>query len=154
MENIFKLSHLVLYAKGWYKKTDDIWADLLKILKLDDYTPFDKNDVYFIITNAFQNYKCRQTELREVLINITPNNSWKVGYYTKGNAEWLKDLEKIDLPEYNMETAFIYYVLSTIRFIDNKDWIPVTPKCNKYPRAENITINSIYKHFVEKQLTT
>ena len=42
MENIFKLSHVVLYAKGWYQKSDDIWKDLKKILNLDDYSPFDK----------------------------------------------------------------------------------------------------------------
>ena len=32
MEQKFKLTNVVLYAKGWYKKSDDIWEDLKKIL--------------------------------------------------------------------------------------------------------------------------
>jgi hypothetical protein len=39
----FKLTHVVLYAKGWYNSSDDIYADLKEILKLDDYTPLSKN---------------------------------------------------------------------------------------------------------------
>ena len=54
MEQKFKLANVVLYAKGWYKKSDDIWEDLKKILEFDNYTPFTKMDVYSIIVTAFQ----------------------------------------------------------------------------------------------------
>ena len=67
MEQKFKLTNVVLYAKGWYKKSDDIWEDLKKILELDNYTPFTKTDIYSIIVDAFQEsniYKI--TELKEV----------------------------------------------------------------------------------------
>lgn len=37
MDNKFKLANVVLYAKGWYLRTNDIWADLTKILELDGY---------------------------------------------------------------------------------------------------------------------
>ena len=49
MENKFKLTNLVLYAKGWYLKTDDLWADLKNILELDNFTPFNNRDIYSII---------------------------------------------------------------------------------------------------------
>jgi hypothetical protein len=41
----FRLSHVALYSKGWYETSDDVVSDLIKILNLDDYSPFDKNDV-------------------------------------------------------------------------------------------------------------
>ena len=39
----FKLSHTILYAKGWYLKTDDIWGDLERVLLLDDYSAINRN---------------------------------------------------------------------------------------------------------------
>lgn len=89
MENKFKLSHLALYAKGWYNRSDNIWEDLKKILCLDGYTPFTNGDVYSIILGKVQECPSyRWTELREVLIGIHPNNCWKFGYYVKNNSFW------------------------------------------------------------------
>jgi len=150
MKNKFKLTNVVLYAKGWYLRTDDVWEDLKKILQLDNYTPFDKMDVYNIITQAVQNSNIyRWTELREVLNGIHPNNCWKVGYYVKDNHFWSnKNIN--ELPDYDMPTAFIYYVLSNLRFMDKQYWNVQMPKVTKYPRNKNITINSLYEHFVRK----
>jgi hypothetical protein len=146
MEQKFKLTNVVLYAKDWYLRTDDIWADLQKILELDDYTPFNKRDVYEIIVSAFQESGIyRITELREVLSGITPQNSWRYGYYTKSNADWVKDNHL--LPEYDMATAFIYYVISSLRFIENKYWSPQMPKVSKYPKSKDITIRKLYEQF-------
>jgi hypothetical protein len=150
MENKFKLTNVVLYAKGWYLRTDDVFDDLIKILELDNYTPFDKMDVYSIIISATQNSQLyRWTELKEVLNGIHPKNCWKYGYYTKDNADWT-NTPKEQLPEYDMMTAFIYYVLSNLRFIDKSQWNSSMPKVTKYPRASNITINSLYESFVKK----
>lgn len=145
--NKFKLTHVALYAKGWYKQTDNVWEDLIGILKLDDYTPFDRSDVYSIIINSFQNSNL--SSLREVLMGITPDNCWKVNYYTKGNVEWLKEKSKENLPEYEMETAFIYYVLSNLRFIDNTQWEIGLPKYTEYPKARHITIKKVYDTFIK-----
>ncbi len=150
MENKFKLTNLVLYAKGWYLKSDDIWQDLIKILELDNYTPFDKLDVYSIIISAVQESKLyRWTELKEVLNGIHPLNCWKYGYYTNSNCDWIK--ESKTFPEYDMPTAFIYYTLSNLRFIDNTQWNPQMPKYKKYPKSEKITINKLYNHFGKKK---
>ena len=152
MEGKFNLTNVVLYAKGWYLQTDDVWEDLKKILKLDDYTPYAKVDVYTILLNAVQESKIyRWTELREVLIGIHPSTCWKVGYYVKDNHYWANQ-PKEELPDYELETAFIYYVLSNLRFLDSKHWNPQMPKVTKYPKAEHITICKLYEHFCKKDL--
>ena len=51
MEKPFSLENVVLYAKNWYETTDDMWADLLKMLHRDGYVcAKTKNDIYSIIT--------------------------------------------------------------------------------------------------------
>jgi hypothetical protein len=150
MKNKFKLTNLVLYAKGWYLKTDNIWEDLKKILVLDDYSPFTNNDVYSIISSNFQECNLyRWTELKEVLNGIHPNNCWKYGYYTKENVFWSGGKTVAELPDYDMPTAFIYYVLSSLNYMDRNDWNVSLPKYLKYPKSKNITINMIYKQFVK-----
>jgi len=148
METKFKLTNVVLYAKGWYKESNDVWEDLKQILELDDYSPFDKDDVYSIMLTAVQNSNIyRWTELKEVLNGINEANCWKFGYYTK-NCKWVDESEKY--PDYDMKTAFIYYVLSNLRFMETKYWNPKTPKYTKLPKPEHIKIKSVYDFFVKK----
>jgi len=141
---VFPLTNLVLYAKGWYKITDNVWDDLLKILKLDDYVPNDKSDILSIVINAFEKFDIQSSNLREVLFGISPTECWKVGYYVKGH-KWVKDADK--LPEYDLHTAIIYYVLSHLRFIDNEQWVVKTPKYSKYPKNPEIQTKRIIECF-------
>lgn len=148
MEQKFKLTNVVLYAKGWYKKSDDVWEDLKKILELDDYSPYDKMDVYNIILIAVQNSNIyRWIELREVLNGIHPSNCWKYGYYTKKNCSWVNDNE--NLPEYDMPTAFIHYILSNLSQLDREQWNVKIPNYLKYPKSNNITLQKVYEIFVK-----
>lgn len=143
----FKLSNLVLYAKGWYMQTDDIWEDLKKILELDNYTPFDKMDCYSIILTNVQNSGIyRWTELKEIMNGVHPNNCWKYGYYVEENKDWANKNTKIN--KYDLPTAFIYYTLSNLRFMENNQWKPVIPKFNKYPKNKEITFKKVYNVFV------
>ena len=142
----FPLSHFVLYAKGWYKQTDNVWDDLIEILKLDNYSPFDSSDVYNIIVQCFSNFDTRESNLREVLFAIGETNCWKTGYYTKGNAEW-SNKPKEELPDYNMPTAFIHYVLSTFRFMSTDKWVVAIPKYKKYPKNPSITLKKVIDNF-------
>lgn len=145
----FQLAHLVLYAKGWYKKTDDIWEDLKKILVLDDYTPFTKNDVYIVILGCFSRaeFDYRANDLRPVLEGIHPAECWKFGYYTKG-CTWVKNSE--NLPEYDMQTAFIYYVLSKLKFLEMKYYKFAVPKYKLYPKNPNIPLKNVIERFNRK----
>jgi hypothetical protein len=144
----YKLSNLVLYAKGWYHKTDDVWVDLFKILELDDYTPFTKEDIFSIIVSSLEktNFEYRFNDLKEVLFGIYPSECWKVGYYVKENSNW-SNKPKEELPDYDMPTAFIYYVLSNLRFLSNEHWIPKVPQYKKYPKAKHITYKNVFEHF-------
>jgi hypothetical protein len=145
----FPLSNVVLYAKGWYPHTENVWEDLKKVLELDGYTPFTNNDIYYILTGAWERFDIQQSKLREVLIGIHPSECWKIGYYTKG-CTWGTNPEKY--PEYDMPTAFTYYVLSSLRFIDNTRWNPITPKYTKLKRPSNISINKVFTHFIEPKI--
>lgn len=130
---MFKLSNLVLYAKGWYLNTEDIYSDLIKILELDGFTVFSNTDIYYTLLSAVQESNIyRWTELKEVLNGIHPSNCWKSNYkYT----------------EYNIETAFIYYTISNLRFLDNTQWIVKKPEIDKYSMGKNISIEKIKSMF-------
>jgi hypothetical protein len=145
----FKLTHTTLYAKGWYKKSDDVWADLIKILELDNYTPFTRKDVYNILLGHVQECDFRWCELREVMIGIHPNECWKYGYYTKDNFySFVSKTEK--LPEYDMPIAFVYYVLSNLRNLDKNQWENKIPKWTKYPKNPKLTIKDLIEMFNKK----
>ncbi len=135
----FKLSHTILYAKGWYLKTDDIWEDLEKVLLLDDYSAINRDDVFTILLNAVSNSEgYHWTNLRDVMIDILPRNVWKIGYAVKENH--LKgDLIGKDIPEYDVQTAFLYYVLSNFRNLHRDGWIPPKELSNRYPLESGIT---------------
>lgn len=147
MKEKFKLSHVVLYAKGWYEKTDNVWEDLKKILVLDNYTPFTNSDVFSIMVSSFQKIDCRQSELREVLFGIHPSECWKVGYYVKENKDWARKEEQDSLPNYNMPTATIYYILSYLRFIDRENWEEKIPNYKFYPKPKNISNKKVKEVF-------
>jgi len=117
----FRLTNVALYAKGWYEKTDDMYADLKKILALDGYTPFVDNDVYRIIIYAYQDFVTQNTNFRlsVFLDDISQHSCWKHGYFTEGSGWGKKD--EI-LPKYNMQTAVIKKILSDCVSMDNECW--------------------------------
>ena len=65
-------------------------------------------------------------------MGILPYECWKVNY---------------DTTEYNVQTAFLYYVLSILRFLDNKEWKIGTPKYKLYPKNPNITTKQVIDMF-------
>ena len=57
MESNFDLPHVVLYAKGWYERTDDLYNDLRKMLSLDGYGDYkSENDIFEKMINSYSNY--------------------------------------------------------------------------------------------------
>ncbi len=145
---IWTLSHTVLYAKGWYKASEDIFEDLKKILELDGYTPFTNGDVFSILVNNVERFDYREFELKQVLAGIHPKECWKVSYYTNEHT-WIKDFEK--RPKYDYETAIVYYILSTLQFLETANWTPITPKFTKYPKNSELTTKQIIEQFNKKK---
>ena len=48
MENNKKLvmGHVVLYAKGWYKRSNEAWKDYRRVITADGrYNPYTRHDV-------------------------------------------------------------------------------------------------------------
>jgi len=136
IKNKFPLSHVTLYSKGWYNHSENIIFDLIKILELDNYSPFDQRDVVSIIMHRYE--ESFDIDMVNFINDIHPFNCWKVGYYTN-RYEWVKDHQT--LPEYDIYTAIIYKILSDIRFLTNTEWEIKLPKYSKEnKRPENITI--------------
>ncbi len=136
MKNLYKLSHVVLYAKDFYVKSEDVWKDLISILEIEGYTVCSKKDVYEIIINSIEKkeFDYRFNDLREVLRNITPEECWKFGYYTKEHT-WA-DID--NKPDYDMQTAFIFYVLCNLRMLETKYWIVKLPNYTKHPKNQRV----------------
>ena len=102
-----------------------------------------------MLINNFQKLNCRQSELREVLIGIHPLEGWKIGYYTKQS----KGVNtKKELPDYDMPTATIYYILSCLRNFDNEQWNVVTPKYKLHPKPKNISTQKVIEMFNKKTI--
>jgi hypothetical protein len=138
----FKLSHVALYAKGFYIRTDNVIEDLIEILKLDNYTPFDKKDVLNILMKAYQ--KCFEVDLINFISDIQDGNTWKVGYITK-NCPFYKNAV---IKEYDMLEACIYKMLSDVRFLTKEQFVIEFPKYSKKnPRPQNIEIKELYHLF-------
>lgn len=49
-ENKLVLSHVFLYAKGWYQRTKEIWEGYLRCLIADGhYSPYSRSDVAYLL---------------------------------------------------------------------------------------------------------
>lgn len=109
----FKLKNVALYAKGWYKKSEDIWADLKLCLVGDDYTPFTNSDVLCIIIPIIA--ELNEKPIGNFTINLIsethPSNCWKYGYTVKGTP-YSGDSEI----EYDYHEAVLRYFLSELKF--------------------------------------
>lgn len=156
MDNKFKLTNVVLYAKGWYLHTNDIWDDLTKILELDGYNPQNKMDIYNIIINSFETLPdhIHWKKFNSVIIGISPNNLQYIGYKCKEYA-CKNTHEQESLPSYHPAEAFVYYVISNLKFLDTQYWNPKMPRVTKYPRNPDVTIfqlNKSFGHLYKKEM--
>jgi len=146
MENKFKLSHTVLYSKGWYNKTDDIMEDLKKSLILDGYSDMiDSKNVVSIMINRFNDLNF---SLYDILSTISEDNCYRVGYYTNSH-DWVDGHENRD--KFKMEYAIMYYIVSQLRFMNTNDYEFVVPKYSKEnPRPNHITLKQVIDTFNSK----
>lgn len=116
-----KLKHVVLYCKGHYLRTD-IWEDLKKCLEAHEYCPDTHSDVLAIIQAhltelVLAQYNDAKTSVIELLRNIAPYNSWKVGYYHKSSPKFILaniDSKIEELPEYDYQEALLRAYMSRI----------------------------------------
>ena len=150
--NRTELRHVVLYAKHWYKRSKDIWADIKKCLTADGFSGdiFDKNDCLNILVNALEKLvKGKDRQIQAILFGIRPEACWRYGYYTKEHAWALRTLkEGEELPDYNQDVAIVYYCFSHFMSLDKEEWNVGAPDFkNCLPRGEGITGKDVITHF-------
>lgn len=128
----FTLVHTVLYAKGWYKKTD-FWEDIKKCLTADDYSGeyFTNGDCVNVIMGQFQRlvFKEYRASLLNVIRGIQDNEIWKCGYYTTTNCPWIKKDKPTE--QYELNKAIVMYCLSQFSSMERSEF----PDC--YPDFDN-----------------
>lgn len=142
---LFPLSHLMLYTRGWYKQTEDLFEDLKLVLELDGYQPDTKQNIMFIIVNCYGKYI--DIDLVDFLNDIQESQSFRIGHYTNNNS----NPENPYNVEYDINTAIIRKILSDIRFMNTNTWNQCVPCYRKgLKRPDHISIYNIYKQFVKK----
>jgi len=124
----------MLYAKGWYKSTDDIIRDLQFSLTLDGFSGelFSKGDIAnFLIEKCSKlSGECFHFEITQVLNGIRPEYTWKTGYYHNESPNIFTKDEWREC-DYDYDLAIIKYCLSGLRFLETEKWIPVKPTYGK-----------------------
>jgi hypothetical protein len=134
----FPLIDVVLYAKGHYKRTNSIWYDMALCLwkNGEGFGPFCYSDCI----NKTPQQECYDSRIgiceivcsriRKLLVNkpyaveqlfkhISPQESWKVGYYTK-QSEYPFRVSK-EFPEWEYWEAVLRAHLSTLAYMSVTD---------------------------------
>lgn len=103
-------THIYLYAKYHYKRNDVIEDLKLIVEKTYLIGEPDTQDVISILLNLAQKYIQKNFVLfREFVNDISPYETWKVGYYTK------ESINNPNMKDYDFNLAVIYKCLSVIR---------------------------------------
>ena len=150
LKNEFRLNHVVLYAKLWYKHSDDIWADLKKCLTADGYSGdiMRNRDVYWILINQFENMEHRGHAhmLSTVIDSVNEQSCWKFGYVTKGSC--FADDPGVEYPEYDISEAIVRYILSHFMQLNREQWQPTRPDFkNVLPPRKGMTAKKVKEFF-------
>jgi len=132
MKNKFSLLHFALYAKHWYKKSNDIWADMKKIMTADGYPGevMKKKDIIGVILARCQDLEIQQFTLLAFIDGIAPENGWQHGHPWKGNYPFLTP-EPEDLPYYDQNEAIVYYCLSVVCNLERAQFSKELPRPDK-----------------------
>lgn len=143
--NKFELQHVALYAKNWYKISDDIIEDLANCIEADGYNTFNKNDVISILLSKIipiSNLD-KVAYVKDILFNVRERNINKYGYWTVGNSSdsYIKST-KI----YDEDLAIVYYLLSALRLTNIEDLGELIKPDDKVLPINNIdNVNKILK---------
>lgn len=161
-----QLSHVVLYAKKWYKQYSthtnatrrNVFDDLKIILSktyyfADDAVGYECRDrIVSLLMTDFARLNIRQTNISHFYEEIKDCNVWKYGYTTKTNCHYYgRRADKY--PEYDYDTAVCYYILSTLCHLEkDTHWTPVAPDPTILPIRNGITQATINRHFNKSEV--
>lgn len=148
----FRLFHLVLYSKSWYKRfhpkssRKTIWDDMKRLMSADGYPGehMNKNDIINVLLHNCQLLNVRQfTDITQIINGIHPKNVWKIGYVTKDHCM------KPNHEEYDYYTAVIYYCISVLHLIERNTLSQPLPRPDSkvLPLKNGITQKQLDKFF-------
>ena len=133
MENNKKLvmGHVVLYAKGWYKHSKELWKDYRRVIIADGrYTPYSRRTVaqlllQFVLENANQLNKGHLSDPLYINEEIRKNLG-NLYYWKENDSANLKKLRGMDLEDLSVESMYDNAVIMTchhiMEFSDPKDF--------------------------------
>lgn len=158
MKDKFSLRHTVLYAKGWYKRSNNFWKDIMKCLEADGYLGTFEGDTLnqikhraaYLIVGQFERLpnKGHANSLQSFYENIKPHNIWKYGYYTK-DFTFMRSKEEIEKsPDYDYDEAVVRYCLSHFLGLNKDEWNVCKPDYkNVLPRKNGIKDKKVKEIF-------
>ena len=128
----FPLVNIAKYSKNHYQYTGNIWYDLALCLQADDYGPFfgyshnpDKTpqqecydrrkNIANLIMTKIDPYMPEYSR-RDLMSNISPDECWRIGYYTDGWRDLTIDNEP--LPAYDYWEAVARAYISSIKMLN------------------------------------
>lgn len=152
-KNKFELSHVVLYAKGWYQKTDDIFRDLRFALTLDDYSGefFKDKEIIYKLLSECEKLDGYRFKLSTIYNKIQPRNTAMYGYNHNLDQNIYGVYENIHENVYDFNLAILYYIISELRFIDKDSWNTVKPIYGKgLSKPKDITNKQVDEMFKVK----
>ena len=149
VEDKFTLLHTMLYAKDWYKRSDNIWEDLKVMLTLDGYSVdlMDKRDIVSVILNQCQSLKTKHfTDLLVFSGGVSKEEVFKTGYEYQGMPF---QKEGTIYPEYDFKEAIIWYCISNLRFIGKEkiSQLPHPDYVNGLKRRKGISNKTLNQFF-------
>ena len=125
------MGHVVLYAKGWYKRSKEVWKDYRRVITADGrYNPYNRHDVaqlllQFVLENAKRLNKGHLADPLYISEEIRKNLGYL--YYWKDNdTENLKKRRGMNLENLSGEDMYDNAVIMTCHYImefsDPKDF--------------------------------
>lgn len=129
MKKKFDLSHVVLYAKGWYHKTDDIFRDLRFALTLDDYSGefFSKKDIVRKLLRDCSELSSNVFSMDQIYCGIQKNQTHMKGYVHNESPKYVLEKYDKELDEYDMDIAIVKYLIGELKFIKKEEWKAAKP---------------------------
>ena len=105
------LGHVILYAKGWYKRSNEVWKDYRRVIIADGrYNPYTRHDVaqlllQFVLENANRLNKGHLSDPCYISEEIRKNLGYL--YYWKDNdTENLKKQCRMNLENITVEDMY------------------------------------------------
>jgi hypothetical protein len=143
MENNNKklvMGHVVLYAKGWYKRSKEVWKDYRRAIIADGrYNPYTRHDVaqlllQFVLENAKRLNKGHLSDPCYISEEIRKNIGY-LYYWRDNDTENLKKRRGMNLENLSGEDMYDNAVIMTCHYImefsDPKDFDKILAPSSK-----------------------